>query len=165
MTLYNVRVIAHLLDLTETRVRQLRDEGILTETIPGHYPLVGTVQAYVKYLRRGNSSKEEYADQRKEQALLTKAKREHAELDLEIRKNQVHYGEDVEKICLQLLLNFRQRLLAVPSKTAPILSQKTDPNDIQEILSREVQEVLEEISDLQHIIYLLEEKEDEEANA
>ena len=39
MTLYTSKVIAQWLCLTERRVRQLRDEGVIVEARPGLYEL------------------------------------------------------------------------------------------------------------------------------
>ena len=50
MTLYTSKVIAQWLCLTERRVRQLRDEGVIVEARPGLYDLQPTVARYIKYL-------------------------------------------------------------------------------------------------------------------
>ena len=50
MTLYTSKVIAQWLCLTERRVRQLRDEGVIVEARPGLYELQPTVARYIKYL-------------------------------------------------------------------------------------------------------------------
>lgn len=49
MTLYTSKVIAQWLCLTERRVRQLRDEGVIVEARPGLYELQPTVARYIKY--------------------------------------------------------------------------------------------------------------------
>lgn len=56
MTLYTSKVIAQWLCLTERRVRQLRDEGVIVEARPGLYELQPTVARYIKYL--GGAGKE-----------------------------------------------------------------------------------------------------------
>ena len=50
MTLYTSKVIAQWLCLTERRVRQLRDEGVIVEARPGLYELQPTVARYIKYI-------------------------------------------------------------------------------------------------------------------
>lgn len=59
MTLYTSKVIAQWLCLTERRVRQLRDEGVIVEARPGLYELQPTVARYIKYL--GGAGKEDMA--------------------------------------------------------------------------------------------------------
>ena len=43
MKLYDVRAIARFLDVSERRVRQLRDEKVIAEVRPGLYDLIDTV--------------------------------------------------------------------------------------------------------------------------
>ncbi len=47
MTLYTSKVVADWLGLSERRVRQLRDEGIITEARPGLYDLKATISKYI----------------------------------------------------------------------------------------------------------------------
>ena len=42
MKLYDVRAIARFLDVSERRVRQLRDEKVIAEVRPGLYDLIDT---------------------------------------------------------------------------------------------------------------------------
>lgn len=69
MTLYTSKVIAQWLCLTERRVRQLRDEGVIVEARPGLYELQPTVARYIKYLGGAGKEKSEHraheADRRK----------------------------------------------------------------------------------------------------
>ena len=50
MTLYTSKVVAQWLCLTERRVRQLRDEGVIVEARPGLYELQPTVARYITYI-------------------------------------------------------------------------------------------------------------------
>ena len=50
MTLYTSKVVAQYLNLTERRVRQLRDEGVIREKRPGLYDLIDTMSRYIKYI-------------------------------------------------------------------------------------------------------------------
>ena len=54
MKLYTVKVMANCLDLSERRVRQLRDEGVISEKQPGLYDLQATVTKYITFLRNGS---------------------------------------------------------------------------------------------------------------
>lgn len=44
MKLYTTKIVAQYLDLSERRVRQLRDEGVLEEKAPGLYDLRSSVR-------------------------------------------------------------------------------------------------------------------------
>ena len=49
MALFTTKGIADCLNLTERRVRELRDEGVLTEERPGIFNLKTVVRQYVAY--------------------------------------------------------------------------------------------------------------------
>ena len=63
MTLYTSKVVADWLGLSERRVRQLRDEGIITEARPGLYDLKATISKYITFL--GGSSRENLNTERR----------------------------------------------------------------------------------------------------
>ena len=56
MTLYTSKVVAQYLNLSERRVRQLRDEGTIREKRPGLYDLVDTMARYIKYIGAGSKA-------------------------------------------------------------------------------------------------------------
>lgn len=118
MKLCTDKVVADWLALTQKRVRQLRDEGVLIEKSPGLYDLRASVLRYVNYIRTGNR-----ADLNGERALLTKAKREAADMENEVRRGTLHSSEDIEKGIKTMCLNIRGRFLTLPAKLAPKLAE------------------------------------------
>lgn len=107
MTLYTSKVIAQWLCLTERRVRQLRDEGVIVEARPGLYELQPTVARYIKYL--GGAGKESLNTERMK---LTAEKRKAAEMDNDLRRGDLHSTQDIEKGIQTMCLNIRSRFLA-----------------------------------------------------
>lgn len=150
MKLYTVTVVAKWLDLTDRRVRQLRDKGIITETRPGLYSLMETVRDYIKYLRKDSSDENSNLDYQTERARLVKAKREKEELELEMQKKEVLLSQDVEQVMVDMLLRFRTKLRSIPVKLSPTLAVETDQVEIFTILKRATDEALEELSDFEN---------------
>lgn len=142
MKLCTDKVVADWLALTPRRVRQLRDEGVIMEKAPGLYDLRRTVTRYVLYVRKGNR-----ADLNDERALLTKAKREAADMENEVRRGTLHSSEEIEKGIKTMCLNIRGRFLTLPAKLAPKLSEM-DGNqaNIFDELKRAIDEALEGLS-------------------
>ena len=62
MKLYTNKVVAQWLGVTERRVRQLRDEGVIAEARPGLYELQPTVARYITYI--GGAGKETLTQER-----------------------------------------------------------------------------------------------------
>ena len=134
MRLYTSKVIADWLGLTERRVRQLRDEGIIEEQAPGLYDLRATTRRYISYLRSGS-----LADER---AGLTRAKREAAEMENALRRGELESGIKT------MLLNIRGRFLSLPAKLSPALAAMGgDQASIFDELKHAIDETLEELRD------------------
>lgn len=162
MKLYTVKAVAAWLDLTESRVRQLRKEKIITEYKPGLYDLKTVNHEYINYLRK-NSPTETSVDYNTERAKLVRAKRESQELELRLRKNELHETEEIEKVMTDTLIKFKTRLMAIPAKQSPILSKKKDQTEIFKLLKAAIDEALEELADFQQLFGY--EVEDEETNS
>ena len=143
MTLYTSKVVAQWLCLTERRVRQLRDEGVIVEARPGLYELQPTVARYITYI--GGAGKETLTNERMK---LTRAKREAAELENELRKGAVPRTEDIERGIKSMFLNIRSRFLALPAKLSPTLATMGgNQTGIFDELKQAIDEILEEMSD------------------
>ncbi|MCI8935211.1 MAG: hypothetical protein HFG24_01970 [Anaerotruncus sp.] len=164
MKLHDTKAVARFLDVSERRVRQLRDEKVIAEVRPGLYDLLDANRRYINYLRKRNPESEEAVDYNTERAKLVRAKRRNEELDLQIRENQLHSSEDVEAVLSNMLISFRSRLMAIPSRLSPILSKKTDKAEIFKILKAQVDEALNELSDFNALFGEGTESNDEESN-
>lgn len=163
MKLYDVKAMAKILDLSERRVRQLRDENIIKEypNAEGLYDLMPTLHSYINYLRKSNPDSD--VDYVTERAKLMRAKRINEEFDLKIKEGKLHDSEIVETILSAMMINFKSRLMAIPSKLSPVLSKKTDKAEIYKILKSSIDEALYEISSFDDLFGEgIEEIEDEE---
>lgn len=144
MKLYTSKVVAQWLGLTERRVRQLRDEGVIEEKRPGLYDLQPAVARYIAYIKAG-SGKINLNDER---AGLTRAKREAAEMENKLRMGELHRTEDIETGIKTIFLNARGRFLALPAKLSPTLaSMGGNRTAIFDELKKAIEETLEEMSD------------------
>lgn len=143
MTLYTSKVVAQWIGLTERRVRQLRDEGVIEEYKPGLYDLQPTVLRYIRYV--GGAGKESLTHER---TMLTAAKRQAAEMENDLRRGDLHKTADIERGMKTMILNIRSRFLALPAKLSPVLaSMSGNQTEIFDTLKAAIDETLEELSD------------------
>ena len=149
LKLYDTKQVARFLDITERRVRQLREEGIISEIRPGLYDLIDANHRYINYLRNRNPDSEERIDYNAERAKLVKAKRENEEYDLRLKRRELHTSEEIERVIETMLINFRSRLSSIPSKLAPILSKKKDTAEIASLIKYQIDEALTELSEFE----------------
>ena len=160
MKMYTAAAVARRLDMTERNVRMLRDKGVLTEYKPGLYDLQTVTVQYINFLRKKNPEAEDKVDYNTERAKLVRAKRESEELELQVRKNELHTTEDIEKALTDMLVNFRTKLMAIPAKLSPIMAKKKDQTEIFKLMKTAIDETLEELADFDKICK--EDKEDKE---
>lgn len=159
MKLYTSEAVADWLALTARRVRQLRDEGIISERLPGLYEMKSTVTRYIMYLRKGSGK----TDFNNERAMLTRAKREAADMENEVRRGNLHSTEEYEKGIKTMCLNIRTKFLTLPAKMSPHLSQMGgDQAGIFDELKKAVEEALEDLSNPQAILEATGEDDEEE---
>lgn len=149
MKAYTTAAVAKWLDLSERRVRQLREQNIITEVRPGLYDLKTVNHQYINYLRKNNPESESTIDYNEERAKLVRAKRESQELELQLRKNELHTTEDIEQVLTDTLIKFKTRLMAIPAKQSPVLAKKSDQTEIFKLLKLSIDEALEELADFQ----------------
>lgn len=143
MKLYKSNVIAEWLAVTPRRVRQLRDEGVLIEKVPGLYELKSSVVRYITYLRKGSGN----TNLNDERAMLTRAKREAADMENEQRRGNLHRTEDIEKGLSTMCLNIRGRFSTLPAKLSGELAQMDgDRAAIFDTLKAAIDEALEDLS-------------------
>lgn len=159
MKYYTSKIVAQWLGLTERRVRQLRDEGVISEAIPGFFDLRATVLKYISYIRGGGMN-----DLNGERAGLTRAKREAAELENELKRKNVHRTEDIELGIKTLFFNMRSRILALPAKLSPVIADmKGNQAEIYDLIKKATDEILEEMSDPKAALKAVEEDMEDES--
>ena len=143
MALFTTKGIADCLNLTERRVRELRDEGVLTEERPGIFNMKTVVKQYLTYKigDKDDSSRltAARADREETRGKIEKMKMEEAKGDL-------HRTEDVERGLKAIFANFKNRLETIPTKYAKTMAQLTDPVEAHDILQKAVEEALIELS-------------------
>lgn len=134
--------LARLLGITDRRVRQLTNEGVIKRRPEGDYDLTQSIQAYYEF----KLMPDEEVDYNIEKALHERAKRELAELELARQRGKVHAASDVEAVMTDMLTNLRSNLLALPTKLAGTLAQR-DQAYIAGVLEAEIEDRLTELSD------------------
>lgn len=142
---YPLSTISKLLDLSDRRIQQLSREGVIPKTERGRYELVPAVRGYIRYLRErsldvGVVSIDE-ARQRK-----AAAEAELSEIELAKARAAVVSVDDVAKQWQSILSGVRTRLLAVPTKVAPMVAVENDQTIVKGLIEDGVHTALGELS-------------------
>ncbi|MFP7469988.1 type IV toxin-antitoxin system AbiEi family antitoxin domain-containing protein [Niallia taxi] len=143
--------ISEMIGLSDRRIQQLTKKGALIKVAHGKYDLKLSIKQYIEYSINEKMDKVKLDDDNEidgalEAALWTKARKEKTELEVKIIQGDLHRSKDVERIMNQVLGGVRAGLLSLPSKIAPQLLALEDIPHIKSILTREIKEIMSDIS-------------------
>lgn len=149
----NQKELAVILGITDRRVRQLKNEfGLFTRGMTDgkktkNYCLEKCVPEYINYKLEAEAKQGTSCSKEKEQAEHEQIKKKISILKLRKLKRELHEANDVEEFLTEMLINFKNRLLSVPQKVAPLIVSEDDINVILDIVEREIFQALEELSE------------------
>lgn len=152
-------VLADIIGVSDRRIRQLAEEGILIKVGHGRYNLQDSLQAYILNLRvemeagKDKPATDEVLGLEQEKAIHENVKRHMSELKLHLMKGNMHRSEDVEAVMTDMLLNFKTKILSLPSKLTPRLVNRQDEGFILDTLTEELNLVLEELSEYNPAVF------------
>lgn len=137
--------LARALGISKQRVGQLIDEGIVIRDELSTNGQVMLLESLQNYFLSKNSTGDGVSFW-KERSLHEKAKRELAELKLAKSRGEVYDAATVEGVLSELLTNFRNKLLGLPSKYARQLEGKSRA-EIYSELTAAIEDELTELSE------------------
>ncbi len=148
----NSATLEKMIGVSDRRIRQLAEEGIVIRAAKGRYKLKDSVMNYILTLKvameaAGTDSPDGELDLEEEKAIHERVKRHISELKLQVMKGELHRSGDVERVMTDMLVSIRARLLAMPTKLAPLLVARNDVGYIRTAINREVLEALNELKD------------------
>lgn len=139
------RQLSRALKLSTTRINQLIDEGIVVRDESSRSGQVMLFESLQNYFLSKNATGDN-VNFWKERGLHEKAKRELAEVKLAKTRGELYEASVVEGVLVEVLTNFRNKLLGLPSKYAAQLEGKTRA-EIYSSLSAAIEEELAELSE------------------
>ena len=148
MTLYTKKAIARVLGMSESEIQAMVSKGIIKKGVnkSGLFKLEETAREVIAALG-SEEKKSGVLDYKSERALLVRTQRENAELDLQLRRGELHKTEDIELALTKVMMNFKASVRAIPAKAAPMAEKMDNSADIYDMLAKMVDEALEEMSD------------------
>ena len=144
----NQKTLAAALNISARQVRNLREQGMFP-FIPGtkKYNLPNCVREYIDFKIKEETGRGTSLNKEAEQAEHERLKKEITKIKLRKLRQEVHEADDVEAFLNNMLLDFRNRALAIPGKVAPLILGERDINVIINTLNDEILETLDELSE------------------
>ncbi len=146
MNLYTGKALGNALGLTPQEVESLQRSGVISYNKGTLYALKPSAASIIAHYREGNEERE-IVDYATERALLMRAKRQKQEYETRLKEGSVHDAADVEMLVGTMLLNFRARLMGIPSKLAPQLAGESTSRGAYDILKEAIDDALNELAD------------------
>ena len=146
-TMYPVTTIAKLFGVSERRVQQYAQDGIIPKPVKGQYELVACVRGLINYLQqRAFGQGVAPQDTHLERARLLKAQADMAEIELAERTGKLVTVERVETDWAEMVTACRAKMLSIPTKTAYQIAHLENPQEIEKFLKRIIYEALAEMA-------------------
>ena len=147
---YPVGAIARLLNVTERRVQQLAAQGVIPRATRGEYPLVGSVQGYVRFLQERAEGRADPAsegpDLVAERTRKVRAEASMAEIELLRAQDAVVETALIAREVEGALAAGRARLVGIGAQTAPRLALEGHAPACKAIVDAAVEDALNEIA-------------------
>ena len=148
-----VDAITRLLELTPRRLRMLAQEGIIPRPQRGEYPMIATVQGYVRYLReRANArdgGEQEHGSLTDARARLTRSKADEAEMRTARLKGELLPADEVISAWSAMVSTVKTKLRSIATKLASRLAIETDTATVEKSIREEIDEALEGLARLE----------------
>lgn len=149
----NQKELAKILGITDRRIRQLKEQfglfenGMTEGAKSKKYILERCVPEYIQYKLDAEMPSGSSIVREKEQAEHEQIKKKISILKLRKLRRELHQAEDVEEFLTDMLMNFKNRVLSIPQKVAPLVLAEDDINAVINILEKEVFQALDELSE------------------
>jgi phage terminase Nu1 subunit (DNA packaging protein) len=142
--IHSIGTIARLFNLTERRVQQLAQDGIIPKGKRGEYDLVACVRGYIAYLQQNANGRT--SDVAADRNRLVKAQADRAELECRMLLREVIPVLEVEESWARILKSFQSRILSLPMRLVQIAKANADQFAAEAGVRELLQDVLTELS-------------------
>lgn len=141
--------LSQCLGISTRRIRQLREEGVFCrrDGKATGYNLEKCIQEYIDYKVNAEVGRSASISKEKIQAEHEEVKKQISVLKLRRLRRELHEAADVENFLSDMLLKFRNRMLAIAPRVAMRAVGEGDIGRLTEIIQKEMLDTLEELSE------------------
>jgi phage terminase Nu1 subunit (DNA packaging protein) len=146
--------LAYMFGYDKRRIEQFADEGVVVRVARGNYSVWDSVRGIVHHRETkrknqwdGDPNSPFGADYEQERALLTRAKREIAEIEADLRKAQVHDAGAVMAVWADMISNAKAKLLSMPTTLAGRVHGEESLEAIRNLIEEAVNQALNELAE------------------
>lgn len=145
--------LAMILGVTARRVQQMAQDGTLPTVQRGRFLLAESVQRYITFLSKGESSEEDKRNEKIKstaEATLKASKARIAKMEADELSGKMHRSEDVAAMTEDLIFSIRSMLVALPGRMAVDVAAASSAAEAAEIIRKEVYSVMKELANYRY---------------
>ena len=145
--------LATVLGVSARRVQQMAQDGTIPTCRKGCFRLADSVQRYVKFLSDGPMDEEDKKlekTRRVAETTMKASKATIAKLEAEELKGTMHRAGDVAAMTTDLIYAIRGAMMALPGRLAVDVASANSPAEAAEIIRREVNKAMQELSNYRY---------------
>lgn len=151
----NTAELAGILELQDRQVRRLVERGVITAEKDGsghyRYDPMQAQEEYAAHLGELENSITALREQIDEaESRIKSATADIKELELAEMRGEYHREEFVEEFILDYIFAERSAVMVLPGKLAPTLAGKSDVSEVEEIIRREIDTILEDLKQYEY---------------
>ena len=136
-----------LLGVSKNELSRMVEAGTIKKDAVGSYDLMYSVKGYIGYLQvRAGGLKSGTADYQDERARLTKAQADKGEMEAALMAGRLIDVDQLRSEWETMLMSMKAKLVAIPSKIAPLVADEDNPSVIQDMVDDYMREALEELA-------------------
>ncbi len=147
--------LGEIIGVTDERVRQLEDKGILECKMQGRkklFDLVPSVNAYINFIKEPSTPVNTDISLATAKADLKYKESRAGKMELELKELQgtMHRAEDVEVIVTDMIAKLRAAILALPGRLAVDTAAATTAKETSAVIKKAVDELLNEMAEYKY---------------
>lgn len=146
----NAASLGIALGLTARRVQQMAKEGTIDSSGRGRYNLSTAISQYIDFRSRDFDEFEFKQAAARSEAKLKEAKAQIAKMTADELRGQLHRADDVEAMLNDIVYSIQGMLTALPGRVAIDCANAGDPAKVADILRRECNDMLAELSQYEY---------------
>lgn len=140
--------LAECLRITTRQIRNLKQDGLFQEAMVGKkYDLPRCVAEYIDFKVKAETGTGAKISIERVKIEHEEIKKNISKLKLRRLRRELHEAADVEYYLMDMLIRFKRHLLSVANKIAMKAAAENDINKMLQIVSKELEDALSELSE------------------
>lgn len=149
--LVDAETVGKAIGVSDRSVRRLVKDGVINKVKNGQYDLIECCNLYINHIKEKQTLLDKDTDKLEQELLIEKVlyerfRKRKLEIIVSEMENNMHDARDIEQLWNNTIIAFKSRIRGLATKISPRVQFTDDLAEITEIIRKEVDEALRELS-------------------